>query len=387
MAPPPCAICKTEIEDDSEKFECDGCCKSFHQACDGIKKGDVTARSKSNNLKLFCNDCVKKKVEFLIADRLGIIYKYVTKIDETTQKQNAQQAETDDKIKNVTDTLAETIQKIKEMKNTTCSAQSNDNNNKPSFANVVRKAAKPSVLIKPKAVQSATTTSDEIKKQIDRREVNACALRKLHGGAIVVTCDSNASTVKMKTMIQDKFGDKYEVNLPNVLKPRVKIFRIDGVDEHDIVNELKERNEWLVEGQIEVKKIIKRKDAKYDDFDAVIEVDNDCFDKLMESGRVNLGWRSCRVVHHVHITRCFKCCGFGHIAANCSNKLACSKCGDEHKVENCKSEAMKCVNCHMLNEKFKMKLDTNHRPWNNVCETLKRRVDRFARNFNVKEKQ
>lgn len=174
------------------------------------------------------------------------------------------------------------------------------------------------------------------------------------------------------------------MKLPEIMKPRVKILNVDEIKDDEIIGELKERNEWLpANSDIVVKKII----AKQKVVDIVLEVDNETFEKMLQSTRVNLGWRSCKVVHHVHITRCFNCCGFGHIAKNCTNKLACSKCGGEHKITECDSDNIRCVNCHTLNEKYKMKLDTDHRPWHNSCETLKKRVERFARNFNIKEKK
>ena len=44
--------------------------------------------------------------------------------------------------------------------------------------------------------------------------------------------------------------------------------------------------------------------------------------------------------------RCFKCNRFGHVTANCRGKERCSKCGGEHKIENCQTSTVKCVNCN-----------------------------------------
>lgn len=244
-------------------------------------------------------------------------------------------------------------------------------------------------MIRPKDVsQNASKTSDDIRSQINSKDVNACGIRKLHDGGVIIRCESNTATMKMKTLVEEKFGDKYDVNLPKILKPRVKIFRVDGVAEENIVEELKDRNEWLSDSEIEIKKVIKRQDERDKDFDVVLEVDQHSFDNLMDAGRVNLGWRTCKVIHHVHLTRCFKCCGYGHIAEKCTNKLACSKCSGEHKTSECdKNNNIQCVNCKVMNEKFKMKLDTNHRPFNSSCEVLKKRTERFMRNFSVKNCQ
>lgn len=383
----PCDKCKQDIVDDNDKFNCDACSSSFHLACDTVKRGDVSARLKSKNLKLYCTRCMSSKLDIANAEKLSIIYKYVTKIDEQTQRQVAIQAESADKLNGIIAEAAVVRGKIDEVKESIVARPIVNKDQQVTFANIVRAAAKPTVMIKPKSgEQDASITSADIRKQINSREVDACGIRKLHGGGLAVRCETNAASLKMKSIIERKFGDKYDVQLPSMLKPRVKIFRVDDVAEDEILNELKEKNGWLADSEIVLKTVLKRKDGKYSDFDVVIEVDQGCFDKLMEAGRVKLGWRMCRVVHHVHLIRCYKCCGYGHVAENCKNKLACSKCSGEHKTAECDQQDIKCVNCKMSNEKFKTSLDTNHKAYSNTCEVLKRRTERFARNFVIKNK-
>lgn len=78
-------------------------------------------------------------------------------------------------------------------------------------------------------------------------------MRKLNIGGVVFRCENGAASMKMKSMIESKFGDKYEFSLPRIMKPRIKIFRVDGVAESEIIDDLKQRNEWLRNGDMVVK--------------------------------------------------------------------------------------------------------------------------------------
>ena len=74
--------------------------------------------------------------------------------------------------------------------------------------------------------------------------------------------------------------------------------------------------------------------------------------KLLETGKVKVGWSVCplRPVPRVtqQMTRCFRCMGFGHQARNCDGPdrtNSCRRCGREgHMARDCKNQP-KCVLC------------------------------------------
>lgn len=259
-----------------------------------------------------------------------------------------------------------------------------------SYVNVLKESSKPAVIIKPKtAKQNSKTTIHDITSHVNYKNIEACGLRSVNGGGVVINCQSNASTMKVKQIIEDNFGDKYEVSMPKLFKPRFKIVNaMNNIDERHIINVLITQNEWLDSNDsIELKKVINKTDSESNDIiDIILEVDAFTSKKIIEHGKVNLGFRRCNIVQHVHIKRCFKCCGFGHMAKDCTNKLACAKCGGEHKRAECRAKNTQCINCKINAKKYALKMDTNHHAWSFKCEILQKRISQLNRKFlDVKE--
>lgn len=80
----------------------------------------------------------------------------------------------------------------------------------------------------------------------------------------------------------------------------------------------------------------------------VVEVSPEIRKRLMEQGRVYIGWASCYVSDHLRVTQCFRCLRFGHIAKDCSaDKDTCGHCRGEHETRSCRNRKSvpTCHNC------------------------------------------
>lgn len=96
-------------------------------------------------------------------------------------------------------------------------------------------------------------------------------------------------------------------------------------------------------------------------------------------GKLFIGYDYCDVYDSIDIRRCFKCNGFNHFSSHCSiAKHICPRCGEEHPVNDCKAQTLKCINCVKLQASNKdSSLDTNHAAWDNRCPIYSQKLTEF----------
>lgn len=348
-------------------------CK-YHPKCDGVKVKEMNARLTSDRLKLYCTNCCTNTANST-DKQIKLILRYIYKIDATTQEQMMHQVN-----------IVGAMQKILVDNSKINAAINAVNKDEMSYAGKVKSGLKPAVIIKPKNQQSSNQTMNHLKNNVSRNDFNACGVRNIKGGGILISCDSKQNTMQTKESIEAKIGDQYEVKLPKMKSPRLKILGIkDKLNDNEIIKCLKEHNEYLQYANIMVKTVIKRDKYNTTLYDVIIEIEDQYYDIIMKTKKVYIGWHSYNVVEHMHIIRCFKCCGFNHRAAECKNKLACAKCAGEHKTTDCTKTEYKCVNCDSANKKFNLNLTHNHHAWSRECIVLERKFNTLRNNIQYSE--
>ena len=82
---------------------------------------------------------------------------------------------------------------------------------------------------------------------------------------------------------------------------------------------------------------------------AVCELEDSHARKLLQKGRIKIGWVYCRVRRRLAVPRCFKCLGYGHVRADCKEtdrRDVCWKCSlAAHVGKDCPSKEAKCFLC------------------------------------------
>lgn len=123
--------------------------------------------------------------------------------------------------------------------------------------------------------------------------------------------------------------------------------------------------------------------GKKTNYTAIVEVDPTSFEKIMKEGSIKLNWGTrCWVYEYIRVVRCFKCHGYSHKAANCTNKRVCGKCTGEHDARECKEESHQCINCVTINNKLNLALDVNHSTYDVNCEVYRQKISQVKGRIN-----
>ncbi|CAK9814860.1 Uncharacterized 50 kDa protein in type I retrotransposable element R1DM [Anthophora quadrimaculata] len=75
---------------------------------------------------------------------------------------------------------------------------------------------------------------------------------------------------------------------------------------------------------------------------AIVEMNEPLVLRLIDVGRLRIGWVSCRIKRRNSVERCFRCLGFDHSATSCrgsDNTDKCFHCGQTgHKKQDCRNQ-------------------------------------------------
>ena len=255
--------------------------------------------------------------------------------------------------------------------------------------------------VKPK---DETFSSDETMKAL-KSLVNPTELQtpivRCHPikNGIVVGCKSEKDVAKMVKHLEDETNltVDFDVDIQKKLCPKVKISVLPKeLTDEQLMEELFALNQEVRNTCTTVEDLKKSVrtiySGKVDKADTLKYVILECTPKvrnvLLGLQKVHISYRIVTIRDHLHLTRCFKCCGFGHTSKFCKSTVdVCSHCTGAHAFKDCTAKQAKdsvpiCIHCAAENEKLKKKcaknnkvpklLKTDHNAMNEVCPAFKR---------------
>lgn len=218
---------------------------------------------------------------------------------------------------------------------------------------------------------SYADTLRKIKKEVDLKEcgVEISKIMRTRGNDILVEIKKGTSGVEnLKQAVSNLLGEVATVRTMGQMCD-LQVRDLDEVTEEE---EIVEAISSVVEGaDKEAIKVRALRAAFRGTQLAVVTVPAKVAEKLLETGKVKIGWTVCRVRQKVEVLRCYKCQGFGHVAMDCKGpdrSKVCRLCGKEgHLAKNCKGDPF-CIICRAADEQGR----ADHIPGSARCPSFQK---------------
>lgn len=184
----------------------------------------------------------------------------------------------------------------------------------------------------------------------------------LKNGSILINCDDDKTKTTVEELVS-KNTNKYKIQENKLRQPAIKIVGLSENfkgESYDIIETaIKKQNFKDVQGDFKINHIYTNPTNNLSTIYATCSPE--IFLLLKNNTRIYLGMRAYKVFEDFGLSRCKKCCAYGHSIKNCLNPFLCSFCAGNHSSDKCNNKSiMKCLNCCFSNDNHKTKFKTSH---------------------------
>lgn len=228
------------------------------------------------------------------------------------------------------------------------------------------------IIVKAQKGKSYAELLRAVKNSVDPKEkgLKIKTIKKTNNGDLFLeVLGSRDKAVSLKQTIQEK-NDNTEVII-KTNESTIHITDIDAsIDENELRKEIKE-TEGILENQV---RIISMRPTQNGNQTATVALKREIATRIVNRGKIKIGWVLCRVRKRVSLLRCFRCHLFGHKKEECTQDdrtelcLKCTKSG--HKAKDCQNTPA-CIVCNIEGHRVdqtkcphfrKLIMDTRRKP-------------------------
>lgn len=169
------------------------------------------------------------------------------------------------------------------------------------------------------------------------------SVTQTRNGAVLIRTTGDGRTEEFSGRLRDALGDQGAIRN---MTPKVTLEILD-LDCLTQTEEVKDALDGLL-GTDEYRRISVLGPNTRGQKMAICDLSSQDATKLLETGRIKIGFVSCRVRARLVVPRCYKCLGYGHLRTDCTGPDrhdCCWKCGSaDHKAGAC-TETPACFLC------------------------------------------
>lgn len=394
-----CTKCENEVLNASEIIPCYTCKRNYHNNCIGISN---TAFSQIRKVKGFfwnCENCtegheiLKGITEQLLAIKEEL--KSHTEKLKILENKSITQIATNHRYlpspaSQMTNTPVQITPRNKRLYSTVFQSSATSvgsekskkvryegDNIKTPKRNVIK--MKNAVIIKPKTTQNANAPLiSAVKSVLKRGKDRVSGIKQTRSGNLLVQCDNNEACKEVINSLKPHLNDCDIEQSSDKFWPRFVIINAEYKGDIDFIGNLQEENSYIsIDSDVKVVKVMKNE--KSGRSKVIIECDPTTGEKIRQKREITVDWEICPIYEHVAIIRCYQCCNFGHIAANCKKEKICSKCGEGHDANDCKVDTFNCMNCerynaHLRDDELHLSLNIRHSVFSTSCPLYRQKA-------------
>ncbi|XP_023215055.1 uncharacterized protein LOC111617923 [Centruroides sculpturatus] len=223
---------------------------------------------------------------------------------------------------------------------------------------------------------------DKIQPHKIRVKIKEVKLIRDNGVCIRVGSEEDGKKLKEEIGKIQEIKDKIKCRTSGGKRPRVILLNVPQcIPEEEIIEVMTRQNDiWRglekdnIEEKCTINTVIKGKKTKENCHHVVISVTPSIRNILIAHKTISMAWTTIRVDDFVPVRRCYRCCGFGHMARDCTEQQRCSHCSRGHRFKECQltNTIPSCHNCKLTNRNLppEKKLPTNHNAFSAECPVL-----------------
>lgn len=216
--------------------------------------------------------------------------------------------------------------------------------------------------ITPKQGQTASQVKDEVAGAFSpsKEKVKIKSVWSTKAKKVVLETATAEDLNKIKSL--ETLTKSFKITEPKKRKPLVILYDVDAsLEPADLIKKIGRQNDVSTE---HVTARFKTGPKDQATVHWVLEADPETRKKLLNAGRVYVGYQACKAKDFLQVTRCMKCNDLGHPAKYCKGEECCSRCGETgHRKGDCTKQRV-CVPCSKRKLKCK-------KPGSDQCQARK----------------